>query len=97
MSDHLLSHSNSFGFEMEIDTAGCRAYDRNFIVGGDKIMPEILTIRQCVRRAKGDGLQVSEGALRHWVSARAFPVLYIGNRAQIYYPHLVEFLTCGAA
>ena len=23
-SDHLLSHSNSFGFEMEIDTAGCR-------------------------------------------------------------------------
>ena len=27
-------HSNSFGFEMEIDTAGCRAYDRNFIVGG---------------------------------------------------------------
>ena len=35
MSDHLLSHSNSFGFEMEIDTAGCRAYDRNFIVGAD--------------------------------------------------------------
>ena len=33
-SDHLLSHSNSFGFEMEIDTAGCRAYSRNFIVGG---------------------------------------------------------------
>ena len=32
-SDHLLSHSNSFGFEMEIGTAGCRAYDRNFIVG----------------------------------------------------------------
>ena len=36
MSDHLLSHSNSFGFEMEIDTAGCRAYDRNFIVGGEQ-------------------------------------------------------------
>ena len=34
MSGHLLSHSNSFGFEMEIDTAGCRAYDRNYIVGG---------------------------------------------------------------
>ena len=33
MSDHLLSHSNSFGFEMEIDTAGCRAYNRNYIVG----------------------------------------------------------------
>ena len=35
MSDHLLSHSNSFGFEMEIATAGCRAYNRNYIVGGD--------------------------------------------------------------
>ena len=35
MSDHLLSHSNSFGFEMEIDTAGCRAYNRNYIVGGE--------------------------------------------------------------
>ena len=34
MPDHLLSHSNSFGFEMEIDTAGCRAYNRNYIVGG---------------------------------------------------------------
>ena len=35
LSCPLLSHSNSFGFEMEIDTAGCRAYDRNYIVGGD--------------------------------------------------------------
>ncbi len=35
MSGHLLSHSNSFGFEMEKDTAGCRAYIRNFIVGDE--------------------------------------------------------------
>ena len=34
MSGHLLSHSNSFGFEMEKDAAGCRALNRNFIVGG---------------------------------------------------------------
>ena len=33
MPDHLLSHSNSFGFEMEKDAAGCRALNRNFIVG----------------------------------------------------------------
>ncbi|HIZ30605.1 MAG TPA: hypothetical protein H9813_05150, partial [Candidatus Fournierella merdipullorum] len=31
--DHLLSHSNSFGFEMEKDAAGCRALNRNIIVG----------------------------------------------------------------
>ena len=36
MSDHFLSHSNSFGFEMEKDAAGCRAFNRNFIVGGDE-------------------------------------------------------------
>ena len=34
MSGHLLSHSNSFGFEMGKDAAGCRAFNRNFIVGG---------------------------------------------------------------
>ena len=33
MSGHLLSHSNSFSFEMEKDAAGCRAFNRNFIVG----------------------------------------------------------------
>ena len=30
MSGHLLSHSNSFGFEMEKDAAGCRALNRNY-------------------------------------------------------------------
>ena len=33
LSGHLLSHSNSFGFEMEKDAAGCRAYHLNYIVG----------------------------------------------------------------
>ena len=33
LSGHLLSHSNSFGFEMEKDAAGCRALNRNYIVG----------------------------------------------------------------
>ena len=30
MSCHLPSHSNSFGFEMEKDAAGCRALNRNY-------------------------------------------------------------------
>ena len=29
MCQTILSHSNSFGIEMEIDTAGCRAYHLN--------------------------------------------------------------------
>ena len=36
MSGNLLSHSNSFGFEMEKDAAGCRALNRNFIVGDEE-------------------------------------------------------------
>ena len=36
LSGHLLSHSNSFGFEMEKDVDGCRAFNRNYIVGGVK-------------------------------------------------------------
>lgn len=34
MSGHLPSHSNSFGYEMEKDTAGDRVYHLNYIVGG---------------------------------------------------------------
>lgn len=56
-------------------------------------MSNMLTIRQCVRRTRNDGLNISEGALRRLVKASAFPVLYIGNRAQIYYPNLVAYLT----
>ena len=34
VEETFLSHSNSFSFEMEKDTAGCRALNRNYIVGG---------------------------------------------------------------
>ena len=41
MSGHLLSHSNSFGFEREKDAAGCCALNRNFIVGGVISLPDV--------------------------------------------------------
>ncbi len=44
MSGHLLSHSNSFGFEMEKDAAGCRALNRNFIVGGEQTLIEQISL-----------------------------------------------------
>ncbi len=47
MSGNLLSHSNSFGFEMEKDAAGCRALNRNFIVGGDILFPVRGEVRPC--------------------------------------------------
>ena len=46
--DHLLSHSNSFGFEMEKDAAGCRALNRNFIVGGEQCSKAGLHANVCV-------------------------------------------------
>ena len=42
LSGHLLSHSNSFGFEMEKDAAGCRAFNRNFIVGDIKVINNLI-------------------------------------------------------
>ena len=42
LSDHFLSHSNSFGFEMEKDVAGCRAFNRNFIVGGEYLLMQVV-------------------------------------------------------
>ena len=33
VEETFLSHSNSFSFEMEKDAAGCRAFNRNYIVG----------------------------------------------------------------
>jgi len=37
LSDYLLSHSNSYGNTMGKDTAGCWAFNRNYIVGVSNI------------------------------------------------------------
>ena len=61
MSDHFLSHSNSFGFEMGKDVAGCRAFNRNFIVGGGNLhTPMIDQVRKIVNRF------LWQGQCREW-------------------------------
>lgn len=57
-------------------------------------MPNVLTIREAVQRAKADGLPVSEYALRHWVKIGAVPVRKIGQKVLLYYPNLVKYLQC---
>ena len=57
-------------------------------------MADMLTIRQCVQRAKEEGLPVSEYSLRQWVRTGAIPSRKAGSRALLYYPNLVRFLRC---
>lgn len=57
-------------------------------------MPNVVTIREAVNRAKSDGMPVSEYALRHWVRTGAVPVRKIGQKALLYYPNLVKYLQC---
>lgn len=58
-------------------------------------MPDVLTIRAAVARAKEDGLPVSEYTLRGWIKAGRVPVVYAGTRALVYYPNIVKYLQTG--
>lgn len=57
-------------------------------------MPDVLTIREAVQRAKTDGLPVSEYTLRHWIRTGAIPTRKVGQKALLFYPNLVRFLQC---
>lgn len=57
-------------------------------------MPDVLTIRECVERAKGEGLPVTEHALRAWTRSGQLPMRRVGAKALIYWPNLVRFITC---
>ncbi len=57
-------------------------------------MPNIVTIREAVQRAKTDGMPISEYTLRQWVKSGAVPVRRIGQKALLYYPNLVRHLQC---
>lgn len=57
-------------------------------------MPNVLTIREAVERAKADGLPVSEYTLRQWVKTGAVPARWVGQKALLFYPNLVRYLQC---
>lgn len=57
-------------------------------------MPDVVTIREAVQRAKSDGLPVSEHALRRWIKTGAIPARKVGQKALIFYPNLVRYLQC---
>ena len=57
-------------------------------------MPNVLTIREAVQRAKSDGLPITEYTLRAWVRSGAIPTRKVGQKALLFYPNLVKFLQC---
>lgn len=57
-------------------------------------MHNVVTIREAVQRAKAEGLPVSEYSLRAWVKTGAIPARRIGQKALLFYPHLVRYLQC---
>ena len=57
-------------------------------------MPDVLTIREAVQRAKAEGLPVTEYTLRQWVKSGAIPARKVGQKALLFYPNLVRYLQC---
>ena len=57
-------------------------------------MPNVLTIREAVQRAKADGLPISEYTLRQWARTGAVPTRRVGQKALLFYPNLVRYLQC---
>jgi hypothetical protein len=57
-------------------------------------MSDVLTIREAVQCSKDEGVPVSEYALRRWVKTGAILTRQAGTKTLIYFPRLVEFLTC---
>lgn len=57
-------------------------------------MPNVLTIREAVQRARGDGMKISEYALRQWVRIGAIPTRKVGQKVLLFYPNLIKYLQC---
>ena len=57
-------------------------------------MPNVVTVREAVVRAKQDGFPVSEYTLRQWIRTGVIPVRKAGTKILIFYPNLVRYLQC---
>lgn len=57
-------------------------------------MPDVLTIREAVERAKAEGMPVSEYTLRRWVRSGEVPSRKVGSKNLIFYPNLIRYLQC---
>lgn len=61
---------------------------------GNVKLPNVLTIREAVRRARAEGFPVSEYTLRRWVKTGVIPTRQAGTKQLLFYPNLVRYLQC---
>ncbi len=57
-------------------------------------MPNVVTVREAVQRARTEGFPISEYTLRQWIKTGAVPVRNAGRKILIFYPNLVRYLQC---
>ena len=57
-------------------------------------MPQVMTIREVVTRAKADGINISEYTLRRWIKTGDVPARRAGRKTLVYYPNVVAYVTC---
>lgn len=55
---------------------------------------DFLTVSGALKRAKAENLPVTEYALRRWIRTGALPARKINRKAIIYWPRLLDFLSC---
>lgn len=55
-------------------------------------MPNMVTVREAVKRAKAEGFPISEYSLRQWIKLGAFPIRKAGTKILIFYPNLLRYL-----
>ena len=57
-------------------------------------MAQMLTIRQMAERLKEEQLPVSEYTLRILVKRGVIPVRYVGSKALLYAPNVLNYFMC---
>lgn len=57
-------------------------------------MPDVLSVREAVQRAKAEGMPTSEYTLRRLIKSGEIPVRRVGQTILLYYPNSARYLTC---
>lgn len=57
-------------------------------------LPDIVTVPQHAKRAKAEGIPISEYTIRRLIKQGIIPARYIGNKPVFSYAALLRYLSC---